>query len=79
MSLDNWEESAAFIMTSANGSKTFKSSRIRTKNRMSRLTALSLTWFLWDVKGLTPLFEKNGRGCRPRWCGQSFLGWVGYL
>ena len=35
------------------------------KNRRSRLTALTLTWFLWDIKEPTPLFEKC-RGCRPR-------------
>ena len=40
-SLNNWEESASFVMTSANG-ETFLSSRIRTKNRRSCLTALSL-------------------------------------
>ena len=39
------------------------------KNRRSRLTALTLIWFLWDVKEPTPLFEKS-RGRRPRWCGQ---------
>ena len=50
----------------------------RTKNRRSRLTALSLIWFLWDIKEPTPLFEKS-RGRRPRWRGQPFLGWVGYL
>ena len=67
-SLNNWEESAAFVMTSANGYSS-QSSRIRTKNRRSRLTALSLIWFLWDVKERTPLFEKS-RGRRRRWCGQ---------
>ena len=41
-------------MASAN-----KSSRIRKKNRRSRLTALTVIWFLWDVKELTPLFEKS--------------------
>ena len=29
------------------------------------LTALSLIWFLWDVKELTPLFEKSGVRYRP--------------
>ena len=33
------------------------------KNRRSRLTALTLTWFLWDVKEPTPL---KSRGRRPR-------------
>ena len=51
------------------------------KNLRSRLTALALIWFLWDVKEPTPLFEKS-KGCRPRWCGQPshiihILGWVG--
>ena len=51
------------------------------KNCRSRLTALALIWFLWDVKEPTPLFEKS-RGRRPRWCGQPshiihILGWVG--
>ena len=49
-----------------------------TKNRRARLTALTLIWFSWDVKEPTPLFEKS-RGRRPRWRGQPFLGWVGYL
>ena len=79
-SLNNWEESAAFVMTSANGYSS-QSSRIRTKNRRSRLTALSLIWFLWDVKEPTPLFEKS-RGRTRRWCGQPshiirIMGWVG--
>ena len=57
--------------------------RIRTKNRRSRLTALTLIWFLWDVKERTPLFEKSS-GRRPRWCGQpslitSFTSWVGWV
>ena len=41
------------------------------KNRRSRLTTfrLTLSWFLWEVKEPTPLFEKN-RGRRPRWCSQ---------
>ena len=34
---------------------------------------------LLDVKEITtPLFEKS-KGRRPKWCGQFFLGWVGYL
>ena len=37
--------------------------------RPCRLTALTLTWFLWEVKEPTTLFEKS-RGRRPRWCGQ---------
>ena len=36
---NNWVESAAFVITSANG-QTFKSSRIRTISRRSRLTTL---------------------------------------
>ena len=60
-----------------------QSSRIRTKNRRSRLTALTLIWFLWDVKEPTPLFKKS-RGRRPRCCGQpshitSFTSWVGWV
>ena len=43
-SLNDWGESAAFVMTSANGS-TFKSSRIKTINRRPRLTVL-----VWDIK-----------------------------
>ena len=47
--------------------------------RRSCLIAISLSWFLWDVKELNaPLFEKS-RERRPRWCGQPFLGWVDYL
>ena len=70
-------------MTSANG-QTFQSSWvIRMKNRRSRLTALTLIWFLWDVKEPTPLFEQS-RGCRPRCCGQpslitSVTSWVGWV
>ena len=45
------------------------SPRTRTKNRRFRLIALSLIWFLWDVKEPTPLFEKS-RGRGPRWCVQ---------
>ena len=41
-------------MTPANG-QTFQS----TKNRRSRLTALSLIWFLWNVKEPTQLFQKS--------------------
>ena len=41
-------------------------------------TALSLIWFLWDVKEPTPLWEKSSER-RPWGCGQPFLGWVGYL
>ena len=60
-----------------------QSSRIRTKNRRSRLTALTLMWFLWDVKEPTPLFEKS-RGRRPRCCGKpshitSITPWVGWV
>ena len=44
-------------------------------------TALSLIQFPWDLREPTPLFEKS-RGlrlrCMPRWCGQPFLGWVGF-
>ena len=68
------KKSVAFLMTSANSS----SSWIRMKNHTSRLTALSLIWFLWDVKEPTPLFDKS-RGHRPWWCGQPLLGWVGNL
>ena len=44
---------------------------------------LTLTWFLWDVKEPTPLFEKS-RGRRPRCCGQpthitSFTSWAGWV
>ena len=52
-------------MTSANSQTLSRSSRKRTKNRRSRLTALLLIWFLWDVKEPTPLFEKS-RKRRPR-------------
>ena len=53
------------------------------KKRSSRLRALTLIWFLWDVKEPTPLFEKS-RGRRPRCCGQpslitSFSSWVGWV
>ena len=61
----------------------FQSSRIRTKNRRSRLTALTLMWFLWDVKEPTPLLEKS-RGRRPRCCRKpshitSITPWVGWV
>ena len=47
--VNNWEESAAFEMTFANG-LTFLSSRIWMKKRMSRLTALSLFFSkVWRV------------------------------
>ena len=60
-----------------------QSSRIRTKNRRSRLTVLTLMWFLWDVKEPTPLLEKS-RGRRPRCCGKpshitSITPWVGWV
>ena len=64
---------APFAMTSANSQTLSRSSRKRTKNRRSRLTALLLIWFLWDVKEPTPLFEKS-RKRRPRWCTQTFFG-----
>ena len=53
------------------------------KNHRSCLAALTLTWFLWDIKEPTPLFEKC-RGCRPRRCGQpshvtSFTSWVEWV
>ena len=38
------------------------------KNHRLHLTALTLLWFLWDIKEPTPLFQKVG-GHRPRWCG----------
>ena len=55
-------------------------SRIRTKNYKPGLTALSLIWFLWDVKEPTPLEKSRGR--RPQWCDQlshiiHIIGWVG--
>ena len=66
-------------MTSANG-QTYQTSRIRTKIRRSRLTAVTLIRFLWDVKEPTPLFEKS-RGRRPRCCSQHThitlsVGWI---
>ena len=53
------------------------------KNRRSHLTALTLSWFFWDIKEATPLFEKS-RGCRPRCCGQPtqitlFTSWAGWV
>ena len=56
---------------------------MRTINRRSRLTALTLTSFLWDVTEPTPLFEKS-RGRSPQSCGQSshitsFTSWVGWV
>ena len=39
----------------------------------AHLTALSLFWFLWDVKELTLLFV-NSRRRRPRWRGTTFHG-----
>ena len=51
-------------MTFAND-QPFQSSRIRTKTVLYvRRTALTHTWFLWNVKEPTPLFEKS-RGRRP--------------
>ena len=69
--------------SSAPGSPRMWSSRTRTKNRRSRLTAITIIWFLWDIKEPTPLFEKS-RGRRPRCCGQpthitSFTSWVGWV
>ena len=52
--------------------------RVFLTKKGSCLTALWPIWFLWEVKEPTPRF-KIGRGCRPRWCGQPFLGWVAYL
>ena len=57
-------------MASAN-----KSSRVRTKNRRSRLTALTVPWLL-DVKGLTPLFEKIQVAGQPSRI-NHIVGWVG--
>ena len=42
-------ESELFSHVNENSSDRF-TFRIRTKNRRSRLTALALVWFLWDVK-----------------------------
>ena len=56
------------IRKSANG-KTFKSSRIRTVNRRSRLIALARNQIVWDDKEpMHSLFEKS-RGPYPRCCG----------
>ena len=57
-------------MASAN-----ESSRVRTKNRRSRLTALTVLWLL-DVKELTPLFEKSQVAGQPSRI-NHFVGWVG--
>ena len=57
-------------MTSTN-----KYSRIRTKNRRSRLTALTVIWFLWDVKELTPHCSKKVSG-QPSHI-NHIVGWVG--
>ena len=46
------------------------------KNRRPCLTALSLFWFLWDIKEHTLLFVKC-RGRRPRWCGTT-VKWAGW-
>ena len=51
----------------------------RTKNRRSRLTALSLIWFLWDVKEPTPLFEKSRDPDPGGVADLSWAGWVIYL
>ena len=48
------------------------------KNLRTRLTVLSLFWFLWDVKEPTLLFVKS-RGRKPRWCGTTFHGLGGKL
>ena len=34
--------------------------QLYTKNRRSRLTALTLIWFLWDINEPTPLFKSVG-------------------
>ena len=52
-----------------------KSLRIRTKNRRSRLTALTVIWFLWDVKELTPRCSKKVAG-QPSHI-NHIVGWVG--
>ena len=46
------------------------------KNCRPCLTALSLFWFLWDIKEPTLLFVKC-RGCKPRWCGTT-VKWAGW-
>ena len=48
------------------------------KNHRSHLTALTLIFFLREVKEPIALFKKS-RGRRSWWCGQPFLGWVVYL
>ena len=42
---------------------------------MGPFSALSLYWFLWDVKELTLLFVKSMRH-RLRWYNHSWAGWV---
>ena len=52
----------------------------RTKNRRSRLTALSLIWFLSDVKEHTPHFTKRVGDVDPSGVANlSWAGWVIYL
>ena len=34
---------------------------------------------LLDVKEIITQLFKKSKGRRPKWCGQFFLGWVGYL
>ena len=46
------------------------------KNHGPCLTALSLYWFLWDIKEATLLFVKR-RGHRPWWCGTT-VKWAGW-
>ena len=46
------------------------------KNCRPCLTALSLFWFLWDIKEPTLLFVKC-RGHRPWWCGTT-VKWAGW-
>ena len=46
---------------------------IRTKNRRSRLTALTLVWFLWDIKEMS-------RGRKPYTHHIiHIMGWVGTI
>ena len=77
-SLNNWEESAAFVTFDICKWLDFLIFSDRTNTHRSWLTALSLTWLMWVVKRPTRLLEKS-RGCRPCCCYQPFLGWVGYL
>ena len=56
---NNWGESAAFVITPASG-WTFKTSRIRTVNRRSRLVALVSNEIVWDVKEPTHLSKRVG-------------------